>query len=179
MTEFDDLLVKGLIEADNPRALEVIYDSLGTRLYRHILGILYSVTEAEDVFQDLFIWLARNNRKLLNVDNMQAYLFAMVRNMARSAIRRRPQHNINMEDCVEQIADPNSPHPSTNEIGLALQALKKLPQKQRVIITMKCLEDMTFNEIARSLNISINTAASRYRYATDKLRKILRYYSET
>ena len=178
MNGLDEQLVKDLVTADNPRALDVIYDTLGSRLYRHILGIMGSVADTEDVFQDLFIRLARNNQKLLKAHNMQAYLFAMARNQAWTAIRRRGQHTASIDNCLEPVAEENNPRSDSNQIGAALRALKKLPLKQRMIITMKCLEDMTFAEIAHSLNISINTAASRYRYATAKLRKIMRFNSE-
>jgi RNA polymerase sigma-70 factor (ECF subfamily) len=54
--------------------------------------------------------------------------------------------------------------------GSLLKALLALPIAQREIITMKCLGAMSFDAIANHLGISINTAASRYRYALNKLR---------
>ena len=53
------------------------------------------------------------------------------------------------------------------------QALRSLPVEQREVVHMKVYEQMTFQQIADELAISINTAASRYRYAMDKLRLLL------
>lgn len=49
-------------------------------------------------------------------------------------------------------------------------ALAALPPEQREIVQLKVYEDWTFQEIADLLAIPLNTAASRYRYAMDKLR---------
>jgi RNA polymerase sigma-70 factor, ECF subfamily len=52
-------------------------------------------------------------------------------------------------------------------------ALKRLPPEQREVVYLKVFEGLTFQEIADRCGISINTAGSRYRYATDALRRAL------
>jgi len=54
------------------------------------------------------------------------------------------------------------------------QALQSLPPEQREVIALKVDAGLTFAEIGVSLGISPNTAASRYRYALEKLRSALR-----
>jgi RNA polymerase sigma-70 factor, ECF subfamily len=57
------------------------------------------------------------------------------------------------------------------ELGAALdEALRTLPSEQREVVHLKVFEGMTFQEIANLAGESINTVASRYRYAMDKLR---------
>ncbi|MBU6410606.1 MAG: sigma-70 family RNA polymerase sigma factor, partial [Verrucomicrobia bacterium] len=53
-------------------------------------------------------------------------------------------------------------------------ALSELPQEQRAVLHLKLWDGLTFEEIAAALEISANTAASRYRYGLDKLRDRLR-----
>ena len=53
-------------------------------------------------------------------------------------------------------------------------ALNELPPEQRSVAHLKLWLDMTFEEIAETQGIPLNTAASRYRYAIDKLRTRLR-----
>ena len=53
-------------------------------------------------------------------------------------------------------------------------ALRELPAEQRAVVHLKLWEEMTFEQIAQSLEIPVNTAASRYRYGLDKLRDRLR-----
>ncbi len=49
-----------------------------------------------------------------------------------------------------------------------------LPADQRAVVHLKLWEHLTFDEIAQALDLSANTAASRYRYGIDKLREALR-----
>jgi RNA polymerase sigma-70 factor (ECF subfamily) len=60
------------------------------------------------------------------------------------------------------------------DTGLALQsALAELPVEQREIMVLRVWGQMTFEEAAATLDISPNTAASRYRYALAKLKERL------
>lgn len=175
MDELPIQRIKDLIQHDDPAALDIIYDILGQRLYHYVLGLLGSEPEAQDIIQEFFIRLARKRRHLLKAENMVGYLFAMARNLARDALSNRPQQTVNIDDylnvLVSKAERPNQPENSAE----VFQALLALPFEQREIVNMKCLEAMTFDEIARSLNISLNTAASRYRYAMAKLRtKLMR-----
>ncbi|MBU0714287.1 MAG: RNA polymerase sigma factor [Verrucomicrobia bacterium] len=173
MDELPIQRIKDLIQQDDPAALDIIYDHLGQRLYHYVLGLLGSEPEAQDVIQKLFIRLAKKRRHLLKAENMVGYLFAMARNLARDALSNRPQQTENIEDYLNVLVSDAKP-PDQQEGGVeVLQALLALPFKQREVVNMKCLEAMTFEEIARSLNISLNTAASRYRYAMAKLRRKL------
>ena len=48
--------------------------------------------------------------------------------------------------------------------------LARLPQPQREVVVLKIYREKTFQEIARLLDVSQNTVASRYRYGMEKLR---------
>ena len=70
------------------------------------------------------------------------------------------------------------PDPHTDDAAWLQKALDSsldtLPSEQKAVVLLKVWEEMTFAEIAQALDISANTAASRYRYALDKLRDALR-----
>src|SRR5262245_26487297 len=56
--------------------------------------------------------------------------------------------------------------------NLIQEAMMKLPQIYREVLTLKVWGDLTFAQIAESLAIPANTAASRYRYGIEELRKL-------
>jgi len=169
MDELPIQRLKDLIHQDDPTALDIIYDVLGQRLYHYVLGLLGSEPEAQDMIQELFIRLAKKRRHLLKVENIVGYLFAMARNLARDALRNQPQQTVNIDDYLNiLVSDAERPDQPANSAEV-FQALLALPFKQREVVNMKCLEGMTFEEIAGAQNISLNTAASRYRYAMAKL----------
>ena len=51
-----------------------------------------------------------------------------------------------------------------------LRAVDRLPDQQKEVLTLKIWGELTFDEIARTLDMSLNTVASRYRYALKKLK---------
>ena len=51
-----------------------------------------------------------------------------------------------------------------------LRAVDRLPDEQKEVLTLKIWGELTFDEIARTLDMSLNTVASRYRYALQKLK---------
>ena len=53
-------------------------------------------------------------------------------------------------------------------------ALQHLPEAQREVLVLRIWGDLTFADIATTLGESINTIASRYRYAIDALRRIVK-----
>jgi RNA polymerase sigma-70 factor (ECF subfamily) len=53
-------------------------------------------------------------------------------------------------------------------------AMNQLPPIYREVVTLKVWADLTFAEIAEALEIPANTAASRYRYGLEELRKLMR-----
>jgi len=53
------------------------------------------------------------------------------------------------------------------------QALKALPPEQREVVHLHVYEGMTFQEVAHATAESINTVSARYRYAVDKMRRLL------
>lgn len=63
---------------------------------------------------------------------------------------------------------------ATEEERMILDAaLRVLPTEQREVIYLKVYEGLTFQEIADRCAVSINTVASRYRYAMAALRRAL------
>ena len=51
-----------------------------------------------------------------------------------------------------------------------LRSVDRLPIEQKEVLTLKIWSELTFDEIARTLDVSLNTVASRYRYALQKLK---------
>lgn len=160
-----------------------VYDLFGPRLYRCAARILGSRGEAEDVVQELFVSLVRSRAHLLNVESLPAYLFVSLRRLtARAAEKRRREPRLHSElqegiGLSERAHDGRTGAEQDRGIGELREhldaALRRLPADQREVIVMKMDGDLTFAEIALVLEISPNTAASRYRYGLEKLRLLL------
>lgn len=141
--------------------------------------------DAEDVLQDALVKLIeklRNDQFIGGSDAWQSYLYATIRRLAID-LGRRDDRRKRREDMVASEApasDAGSSHPwfdsdsSDDETRSQLESkLKELPQKFAEVIVMKIWGERTFAEIAEILDISQNTAASRYRYGLEALKKSL------
>ena len=156
--------------------LAALYDAHGDALYGYLLVLLGSPEEAEDALQELFARLLSKGRKLARLRKAEAYLFRSARNEAFSRLRRRSVRERGQEVLSETArlldAIPGD-EVSREEFDRVNAAMKQLPPEQREAIVLTFFQGMTFNEIGRVAGISPNTAASRYRYALDKLRLLL------
>jgi RNA polymerase sigma-70 factor (ECF subfamily) len=64
--------------------------------------------------------------------------------------------------------------PEEAELAASVEtALGALPEEQREVLVMKIWGELTFSQIGQALAISPNTAASRYRYAIERLEIVL------
>lgn len=153
-----------------------LYDAHAGALYGFVLNLTRSTAESEDILHDLFLKLARDEKRLRPLAAQKSYLFAMAHRAVIDAVRRRQTREQRQETAAAEKpvalfqADPDQ-HLFASETA---QALAELPLDQRAVIHLKLWEDLTFAEIADALDIPPNTAASRYRYGIDKMRGRLR-----
>src|SRR5204862_107460 len=122
-----------------------------------------------DAVQDTFLGLVRSAVPLADVDNARAYLFAALRHAAaKLRARGRATRPLDVDVAVVE------PRPPDLDRAVRLErALAELPADQREVIALKVDGGLTFAEVAACLGVSPNTAASRYRYALEKLRAAL------
>jgi RNA polymerase sigma-70 factor (ECF subfamily) len=153
--------------------LERAYDAFAPGLYRYALMILADPAAAEDAVQQAFVKYARGRSGARDIDHLDGYLRIAVRNECLRILKRKgSRREIALESAP--LLEAASTAPADEDQRQALeQALRRLPAEQREVIHMKVYEGMTFQRIAEILGISINTAASRYRYALDRLRQEL------
>jgi RNA polymerase sigma-70 factor (ECF subfamily) len=143
-------------------------------LFRFAHTLLNSKEDAEDVVQEVFVSLVRSRTRLAQVDNLRAYLFASLRNAVSQHGRRRKLDQMVSLERFDEPMDSKTRSTAGDRSFELEQALLRLPFEQRELVALKIDGELTFAEIAEVLNISPNTAASRYRYALEKLREALR-----
>ncbi|HEX5219431.1 MAG TPA: RNA polymerase sigma factor [Verrucomicrobiae bacterium] len=160
-----------------PANLERLYDDHAQALFAFLLNFTRDEADTRDVLQDVFIRLARKPELLDAARDERAFLLRLAHNAAIDLMRRRGTRDQHHERYgVEQIsafAPGDDPDQAAFRQELSA-ALGELPSDQRAVVHLKLWEGLTFEEIATTLEIPLNTAASRYRYGLDKLRARLR-----
>src|SRR6186713_3585224 len=130
-----------------------------------------SIADAEDIVQEAFVRFWRKQHSIQN----RALLFATVRSISLDLLRRdarRARREATALADTDQSVAPQFDSTSESQQALAA-AIDRLPAEQREVLVMKIWNELTFAEIATVLGLSQNTAASRYRYALEALKKNL------
>ena len=167
-----------------PVDLARLYDAHARALFGFALNLTRNEADARDVLQEIFHRLARRPELLRGVRSERGFLLRLVHNQAIDLMRRRASREKVGEVAApeETVGHPFAASRAADEEGFRralAAALAKLPPEQRAVVHLKLWEEATFAEIAAVLEVSANTAASRFRYGIDKLQAELRpYYNE-
>jgi len=157
--------------------LQQLYDEHAQALFAFLMNFTRDQHDTRDLLQEIFIKLARQPSLLSGARDLRAFLLRLAHNSAVDLMRRRGARGKYHEQFgVEQFSAFNADNnPDERAFREALStALGELPEDQRAVVHLKIWENLTFEQIAQTLDIPPNTAASRYRYGLDKLRTLLR-----
>jgi RNA polymerase sigma-70 factor (ECF subfamily) len=136
-----------------------------------------SLADAEDVVQEAFVRYWRHQRQLPG--DPQALLVTSIRRAAVDHARRESRRVAREEKADggleerEAFFEPQLGEAAERRREIEA-ALRRLPGEQREVLVLKIWNELTFEQIAETLCIPANTAASRYRYALAALRKELK-----
>ena len=169
----DRELLKDLQRGDNT-AWRRIYLKYKDDLLTVARSLVNDLNIAEDCLQETFVMLVSDGCKVQS--NLKGYLLSCVVNRARDHLRRKEaQSNFQVNMRMHRIDLTNPAHilAEGDEIRAVIRALDKLPIEQREVIVLHLQGDMKFRQIAKMLDMSMNTVQSRYRYGMEKLRQLL------
>lgn len=145
------------------------------KLVRMANRVLRCQEEAEDVVQDTFLNMCRLVKENRDIGKFEAYLSRAVywNALKRKACRKAHISLDGMQEPAAQSLEPSIDHMRLDALELE-RAIEELPVTQQAVIRLRFYVGLSFKEIGRNLSISINTAASRTRYALNTLRRKLR-----
>lgn len=156
-------------------ALQRIYEKYKSDLLGLAVSLLRDRSAAEDVVHDVFVSFAKSCGTFRLNGTLKGYLSTCVANSARDRNRLKSGKNAGLDVAAGVGVNAGSPMEyamDREESGKVQDLLGRLPYEQREIIVLHLHQGMRFWEIARALNVSINTVQSRYRYGLEKLRSL-------
>ncbi|MCZ6673900.1 MAG: RNA polymerase sigma factor [Verrucomicrobia bacterium] len=161
--------------ADNSASWKYYFDQWGPALLLFARQQTGYLADAEDVVQDAFIkvWKKYDQKTPIT----KSLLFTAVRTTAidhaRSQGRRQKRENRVYEEAGGNTTLFQRTLETQERNSILEDAVWKLTKNQQEVLVLKIWGELTFDEIGKSLDISTNTAASRYRYALEHLKKQL------
>ena len=145
------------------------------KLYRFALRITGSVHEAEDVVQEVLekVWKTATEQ-VGNIQNWEAWCMTLTRNRSLDKTRSQTlRRAAPLEGVAERSSDIATPAQATERNDLVNRVkmmMQQLPEKQRLVMHLRDIEELSYDEISESLGISLD----QVKVNLHRARKIIR-----
>lgn len=175
MSDSEDLFRK--VKKGDRQAFETIFKSYYSPLLRYAISIVRNESVAEEIIQEIFIYLWEKREEIELRSALKSYLFTSVRYKAINYIKLElPKQQATTD--LEGIAGMAQPEMTINEperLKMKIQyAIDQLPQKCKNVFVLSRYGSMTYKEIAEELHLSIKTVENQMSIALKKLRETLK-----
>jgi RNA polymerase sigma-70 factor, ECF subfamily len=175
-----DLEIFLAIQAQQGKALDVLYDRYGRLVYSMAIRILNNVEEAEEVTQETFLRLwQRSEIYQPKRGSLSGFLITMARSRSIDRVRSRKSSQQKLQriqtfsDCVSDYNPPLEFVTVQERFNLVREALKQLSPTDRQLLEAAYYEGLSQSEIAERDDLPLGTVKSRTRQALKKLRAVL------
>lgn len=172
-SQSDEFLMEQFKTGDEPSFSE-LYRRYNRRVYAYCLRMVNSRELAEDLYQDIFVRVARKRLSFAK-GNFAAWLFAIARNVCLNAIRDRVEY-VPIEDVQDHLqAAPQYDEGDYYEEQMALlrQAVEQLPHDMREVLVLRVYNGFSYEEIAEITETKLATVKVRIFRAKQRLHRML------
>ena len=139
----------------SPQILTESFKSLSDGLYRVAYYILESQTDAEDAVQDLFIKLWNSRDQLDTVLNFKAYCTTLMKNLCIDKLRKEQRvQSMEPGPDIAESRTVDEDYDAREKLQRVMAAIERLPERQRDVIKMYILEEMSYDEISEKTGMS-------------------------
>jgi len=146
---------------------------MSNKLLRFALQILQNEEEAKDVLQDVFLKLWQKRDELEKVENMDAFAMRMVRNRCLDVIRSRRTVSMDVVKKIKLTEEESSDIDyleNTDSVALVKRIIAELPELQRMVIQLRDIEQLEYDEIAEATDMNVNAIRVNLSRARKKVR---------
>jgi len=166
------------------QSLDELVERYRKPLFSWFVGMTGSHSDAEDLFQDLWIRVIKNADRFKDV-SFRAWMWQIARNLLID-FRRKKKCDFSLDEVSDEedhplletlVAKGPTPQQDVERTDLArkaMQAVGQLPAVQREVFLMRVEGDIPFQEIAKILKVPLNTALGRMHDATTRLKQMMK-----
>jgi len=175
--ELNEKMLISELKKDSQEALDSIYKMYAKRLYAFCLQYTKSKENAEEIVEDVFVWIWVNRCEIHQEETLRSLLFIRAKHYLINAYRSRINSPV-YEDYVnyqdELAADDIQQHLEYEDFVRQLRnALTKLPITQQQVIELSKIQQVSNKEIAIKLSLSEQTVKNQLSLGLKNLRKEL------
>lgn len=185
-----DKVLVNRIKSGDASAFDEMVSRYWDRIFARVMQLLKNRQDAEEVTQDAFVRALRGLEKFRGDSSFSTWLFQIATNLAHNKYwywwRRKRDASISFDQNISDEGaatlidiipaegrDPYDELLSSEFVDRVGECMPLLSLKHKEILTLRIADDMTYDEIANKLNISIGTVKSRIARARNSLRNKL------
>ncbi len=186
-----DRVLVDRFKSGDQSAFDEMVNRYWSRIYTMVNNLLKNTEDAEEVTQDAFIRAHRGLENFRGDSAFSTWLYQIATNLARNRYwywwRRKRDQSISFdqpltsEDDSSSLAevlpsDVETPHDATvtqEFLSRVAEAMEQLNEKHREILVLRNVQNLSYEEIASVLSISVGTVKSRIARARENLREKL------
>lgn len=165
------------------------FEALLRKHFPRVLNFIYRYTggreTAEDLAQEVFIRVYKSAADYRPQSKFQTWVFTIARNLSLNELRRNAHKpkTVSLDETFSsqegelkrQVEDPSSAAPDQavlhrEKAGAVKAAVDALPENQRVAVLLRRYEGFSYEEIARTMNVSVKAVKSLLSRAKENLR---------
>lgn len=125
------------------------------KLYRLAKRLLVSSEEAEDAVQEVFLKLWKSKAKIKEYKNPEAFAVTMIKNYCLDRLKSKQAGNLKIVHSNFQTSENLQHKIEVNDgVSLVFKIIEALPEKQKIILQLRDVEQFEFTEIAEMLDIN-------------------------
>jgi RNA polymerase sigma-70 factor (ECF subfamily) len=160
---------------------EVAFEQLVLKHQRYVFNLAYRVlgdyTEAEDMTQEAFVRVWRGLSGFRGQARFTTWLYRIVHNLCLNRLPGLQRELLQTEPLEEVLADPG-PSPADlfavrEQMAFLHAQLDRLPEKYRLVLTLRYLQHLSYDEIAAALEMPMGTVKTHIHRARRLLRERL------
>jgi RNA polymerase sigma-70 factor (ECF subfamily) len=172
----DEALITRIAAGDR-LAMQVLFTRHQVKVYRFVLRLVGNPTTAEDLISEVFLDVWRQAARFEARSAVSTWLLAIARFKALSALRRRPEQELDEDKAaaIEDTADDPEITAQKKDKSAALRkCLQALSPDHREIIDLVYYHEKSVEEVAEIVGIPEATVKTRMFYARKKLSELLK-----
>jgi len=181
-----DRLLMQRFQAGEDEVFDTLLQRYQAPLYTFILRMLGDQVGAKDMLQETFLRVWERRDQYREIAQFSTWLYTIAANLVRSELRKRKLrrwiplgHQSDDMPEIDPADDAIGPEELANSSGLRVkinEALQKLPREFREAVILRDINDLSYEEIATSLNVPVGTVKSRVNRGRQRLQELLRSY---
>jgi RNA polymerase sigma-70 factor (ECF subfamily) len=182
----EDIRLMGLVSAGDDRAFEALVERHQRLVVGTVGRMLGTNSDAEDIAQQVFVRVWKSAKRYEPRAKFTTWLLKITRNLVFNELRRRSRHPavpLQSETAEEErpLRDDRAIAPDASLLDEELQkavdaAIAQLPETQRMAVILRRYEELSYEEIAETLEQSVSAVKSLLFRARTELRESLKRY---